>query len=61
MSRRRTGRSLAEAIRREMDAWGSGARDPDEIFDRLGRASLVSVLARGLYTSTVDSQTEGGF
>jgi hypothetical protein len=61
MSRRRTGRSLAEAVRREMDAWGSGARDPDEIFDRLGRASLVSVLARGLYTSTVDSQTGGGF
>ena len=61
MSRRRTCRSLAEAILREMDAGGSGARDPDEIFDRLGRASLVSVLARGLYTSTVDSQTGGGF
>lgn len=45
MSRHRTGRSLAEAIRHEMDAWESGARDPDDIFRRLGRPSLVSVLA----------------
>jgi len=45
MSRHRTGRSLAEAIRREMSAWESGARDPDDIFRRLGRPSLVSVLA----------------
>jgi hypothetical protein len=48
MSRHRTGRSLAEAIRSEMDAWESGARDPDNIFDRLGQASLVSVLAKGI-------------
>lgn len=48
MSRHRTGSSLAEAIRCEMDAWESGARDPDNIFDRLGQASLVSVLAKGI-------------
>ncbi len=48
MSRHRTGRSLAEAIRREMSAWESGARDPDDIFRRIGRPSLVSVLAEGL-------------
>ncbi len=57
MSRHRAGRSLAEAIRREMSAWESGTRDPDDIFNRLGRASLVSVLAGGLYTSTDDSQS----
>ena len=45
MSRHRTCRSIAEAILREMDAWESGARDPDDIFRRLGRPSLVSVLA----------------
>ena len=48
MSRHRTCRSLAEAIRREMFEWEAGARDPDAIFDRLGRASLVSVLAKGI-------------
>ena len=48
MSRHRTCRFLAEAIRREMDAWESGARDPGDIFRRLGRPSLVSVLAPGI-------------
>lgn len=48
MSRHRTGRSLAEAIRREMSAWESGARDLGDIFRRLGRPSLVSVLAPGI-------------
>lgn len=53
MSRHRTGRSLAEAIRREMDAWESGARDPDDIFRRVGRPSLASVLAPGLGPTAV--------
>lgn len=53
MSRHRTGRSLAEAIRREMDAWESGARDPDDISRRVGRPSLVSVLAPGLGPTAV--------
>ncbi len=53
MSRHRTGRSLAEAIRREMDAWESGARDPDDIFRRVGRLSLASVLAPGLGPTAV--------
>lgn len=48
MSRHRTCRFLAEAIRREMSAWESGARDPGDIFRRLGQPSLVSVLAPGI-------------
>ncbi len=55
MSRHRTDRSLAEAIRREMDAWESGARDPDDIFRRVGRLSLASVLAPGLGPTAVAS------
>jgi hypothetical protein len=53
MSRHRTGRSLAEAIRREMDAWESDARDPDDIFLRVGQPSLASVLAPGLGPTAV--------
>ena len=51
MSRHRTVRLLAEAIHREMDAWGGGLRDADEIFRRVGRASLASVLYDGLARS----------
>ena len=53
MSRHRIGSSLAKAIRCEMFAWESGVRDPDDIFRRVGRPSLVSVLAPELGATAV--------